>query len=217
MLRREVRTSMLHRTALFLGVWFILALLRAVVGPGWPGVAPGDAVFVVLAFILVPIVAFFAAYARSAAFRAFVESIDLRWLVLAQYTRVIGGVFLIYEASGRLPAGFALPAGWGDVAIGLAAPLVMLAIHARAPGARPLFYAWSALGILDLLMALSLGLLYSSSPLGVLRGEITMDPVSFFPLALIPTFGLPLFLIVHFATLLRVRELRGTLAAGAPA
>ncbi|HJY61231.1 MAG TPA: hypothetical protein VJ418_33025, partial [Streptosporangiaceae bacterium] len=49
--------------------------------------------------------------------------------------RVAGVVFLFYLALGHLPALFALPAGLGDIATGIAAPLVALRL-AQGPGRR---------------------------------------------------------------------------------
>jgi hypothetical protein len=45
------------------------------------------------------------------------------WLIGIQLYRVLGLNFLVLYALGRLPAEFALPAGVGDVIVGLAAPL----------------------------------------------------------------------------------------------
>ena len=49
--------------------------------------------------------------------------------------RVEGVVFLIMMALGHLPALFAVPAGLGDIAAGIAAPLVAYSL-ARGPSAR---------------------------------------------------------------------------------
>jgi hypothetical protein len=45
-------------------------------------------------------------------------------LALPHTLRVVGVLFLIVMAQGHLPAAFALPAGLGDIAIGVAAPFV---------------------------------------------------------------------------------------------
>jgi hypothetical protein len=47
-------------------------------------------------------------------------------LKLPHTPRVAGVAFLLYMALGYLPALFALPAGLGDIAAGIAAPLVAL-------------------------------------------------------------------------------------------
>jgi hypothetical protein len=50
-----------------------------------------------------------------------------------------------------------------------------------------------------------MGILASASPLGILAGEITTQAMGKFPLSLIPTFIVPLLLILHLITLGRVR------------
>lgn len=74
-----------------------------------------------------------------------------------QLYRAIGVVFLIVLAQGQLPAHFALPAGWGDIAVGLTAPLLALALVRRIPGAVRLAFSWNVLGLLDLAVAISMG------------------------------------------------------------
>ena len=68
---------------------------------------------------------------------------------------------------------------------------------------------WNVLGLLDLVMAVSLGILTSRSSLGILAGTTTSAVVVAFPLSLIPTFLVPVDLILHLITLSRVRRLWG--------
>jgi hypothetical protein len=135
----------------------------------------------------------------SARVRAWVHGLDLRVLVTMQAWRTMGFAFLVLAAMGRLPAGFALPAGLGDVAIALTAPFVA----AGLPRGRRTFLVWTALGIADLLVAVSLGVLYSQSAWGVLADGVTTAAVADFPLALIPVFLVPLSLITHLLSLVR--------------
>src|SRR5580658_6429259 len=71
--------------------------------------------------------------------------------------RVEGVAFLILMALGHLPALFALPAGLGDIAAGLAAPLVAYRL-ARGAGRRVALW-FNAFGMTDLISALTLGAL----------------------------------------------------------
>lgn len=207
-----MRRQALRGTIAFVGIWFAAALFRAVFDLLNPAQAAGQTPLILAAYIVVPVVSFLFAYRRSPAFRALVDGIDLRWLVLAQYVRTAGIVFVLYEAWGLLPAGFALPAGWGDFIVGMTAPLVALAIGLRLSGARSAFFLWSAAGIVDLVAAVSLGLLHSPTPLGILRGPVSIDPINWFPLSLVPNFGVPMLLILHIAALLRARELSTAVA-----
>jgi hypothetical protein len=133
-----------------------------------------------------------------------VSSLDLRLLSLAQSTRVIGLVFVILHHQGLLPGVFALPAGWGDFAVGITAPLV--ALYWKRPFPRRTFIAWNVLGILDLVLAVILGALASATPAGVLAGDVSTRLMGQLPLSLIPTFGVPLLLIFHLICLIRVRQ-----------
>ena len=64
--------------------------------------------------------------------------------------------------------------------------------------------AWNVLGSLDLVLAVSLGVLASATPVGLLAGDVTTRLMGQFPLSLIPTFFVPLLLIFHLIALSRV-------------
>jgi hypothetical protein len=109
--------------------------------------------------------------------------------------RVAAVAFLITMALGHLPALFALPAGLGDIATGIAAPLVARRL-AQGTGRRTALWL-NAFGLTDLVVALTLGTLVGfqlihTSPSGA--------PVSGMPLALIPTVDVPLLLALHLAS-----------------
>jgi hypothetical protein len=53
-----------------------------------------------------------------------IEAVPQDWIVGVQLYRALGLMFLVLYAVGRLPGAFALPAGIGDVIVGLVAPLV---------------------------------------------------------------------------------------------
>jgi hypothetical protein len=140
---------------------------------------------------LTPIVLFLAWIISSATFRQFALSLSPRTLTLVQSWRIAGFTFLALAAYGILPGLFALPAGWGDIAIGATAPFV--ALRLAAPGHRRSFIAWQFLGIADLVTAVVLGPLASVlNPHGIAAGAMTVLPMS-----LIPIFAVPLFLILH--------------------
>ena len=70
------------------------------------------------------------------AWRRTVAAIPHSTLVGVQFFRLIGVLFLVLYSVGTLPGYFALPAGWGDAAVGVAALLVGYALFRDAPGAR---------------------------------------------------------------------------------
>lgn len=75
-------------------------------------------------------------------------------LILWQTDRVMGVAFLVAFAKGALPSGFSLPAGIGDVAIGLAAPWVAANLAMQKPHSKVIARWWNYLGIFDLVLAL---------------------------------------------------------------
>ena len=124
-----------------------------------------------------------------------------------QAWRWAGLGFLYLYAHNVLPAVFALPAGLGDMAIGVTAPWIILAL-VRQPGfaTSSAFIRWNLFGILDLVVALSIGALSALLATGA-PGEISTAPMATLPLLLIPAFLVPLFLMLHTAALLQSRQL----------
>jgi hypothetical protein len=179
--------------------WFAAALSASALGAfrapaGTPPVAIG------LAAGAPPLAAITLAVGSSR-FRAWAARLDLRFLTLLQTWRVAGLAFLALAAVHALPAGFALPAGLGDVTVGLTAPLVATFVIGRSDR---LFLAWTALGIADLITAVTLGILYSNSPAGVLRGDVGTDLMATLPMSLIPAFGVPITLVAHILSLINL-------------
>jgi hypothetical protein len=93
------------------------------------------------------------------------------------------------------------------MAIGVTAPWIILAL-VRQPGfaARGAFIRWNVLGILDLLIAVSIGAVSALFATGA-PGEISTAPMATLPLLLIPAFMVPLFLMLHAAALMQSRQL----------
>jgi len=101
---------------------------------------------------------------------------------------------------GILPGAFALPAGWGDVAIGLTAPLVSMKLVTRSR--RGAFILWQIFGMLDLVTAVGMGTLSRF----VSSNQVTTAPMTVMPLSLIPTFAVPLFFILHIICIAQARR-----------
>jgi hypothetical protein len=62
----------------------------------------------------------------SPSMRQFALSLNPRTLTFLQSWRFAGYTLLALYFLGLLPGGFALPAGWGDVAIGITAPFAAI-------------------------------------------------------------------------------------------
>lgn len=188
-----------------LAVWFVLVLSLGASGVfvGTPGTPP-------IAIAIgsgAPLLLFFAWLRLSQSFRDFVLALDLRLVAGMQAWRWAGLGFLALYAHDVLPAMFALPAGLGDMAVGFAAPWIILGLVRRSDfAASPAFIRWNVLGILDLVVAVSLGALNATLSPGTPR-EISTAPMATLPLVLIPAFLVPFFLMLHTAALMQSRQI----------
>lgn len=193
-------------TGLVLAVWFALAVAGNVTGVFWAN--PDRPPIALLAAVAVPPILFALAYRSFDRFAAFVRTIDLRLLTAVQSWRVIGGVFLVLHAQGLMPGLFAYPAGGGDLLVGGLAPFALIALIRRSPGWHRGLIALNLLGLLDFVGAIGTGLLASPGPLGILQGAVSTEPLRQLPLSLIPTFGVPLWILVHIAALIQLHRPR---------
>jgi hypothetical protein len=202
-------TSMKTAKVLTIGgvaLWFTFALVMSLGGRFQAGAA-NPPLPLGLTF-LVPIIVFVMAYLSSASLRAFANGLDLRLVTGAHIWRLIGFDFLYRYLRGQLPGGFALPAGIGDILVASTAIPMALAISRKAPSARQKFVAWNVFGIIDLTVAVGTGILFSKSALGILVGDGPSTYImSDFPRAIIPTFFVPLFILLHVLALARRNEI----------
>jgi hypothetical protein len=183
------------RALIALVAWFFLTIWIGVSGA--LGGANGKPPIGLGAAIGIPLLVF----ALDARFggplsRAFAR-IDLPTLTALQTFRVGGAFFLIAYAQGTLPGAFALPAGIGDIAIGLAAPFVAGAVANRRRSHLALATIFNLAGLLDLVTAVFAGVTHSRSAFGVFAGAVTTDQLAHYPFSLIPTFFVPLAVILH--------------------
>lgn len=185
-------------TAGLIAAWFVFAIAASTLhifktDPNLPPLPLGLAA-------LAPLVIFLVWFATSTGFRQFTMSLNPRILTFVQSWRIAGLTFLTLYAAGLLPGAFALSAGWGDIAIGATAPLaaIKLASFHRRGG----FISWQILGMLDLVNAVALGTTARLiSPHGITTAVMTVLPMS-----LIPTFAVPLFLMLHIICIVQARQ-----------
>ena len=97
-----------------------------------------------------------------------------------------------------MPAIFALPAGYGDMFIGATATFA--AWKLANPGHRSSFIFWQALGITDLVAAVTLG-----TTARLFSPASSMEPMTLLPLSLVPTFFVPLLLMLHVIAIAQAR------------
>ncbi|HLE26647.1 MAG TPA: hypothetical protein VI793_00925 [Anaerolineales bacterium] len=119
-------------------------------------------------------------------------------VIALQSWRIEGAAFLVLMVLGQLPPLFALPAGLGDLFVGLTAPFVARML--LRPGARRWAIAWNLFGLADLAVAVGLGVT-TTPPTQLFFTTPTSVAITAFPLAIIPTFLVPLSIMLHLVSL----------------
>jgi hypothetical protein len=143
---------------------------------------------------------------RSELANRMLDAVPQPWLVGVQLYRALGVIFLVLYAAGQLPGLFAWPAGVGDIAVGLLAPLVGIA-YARAPLENAgLVRGWNLFGILDLIVAVTMGFATAPSALRLIDVQPTSETMTVLPMVLIPAFLVPLSIVLHAASLVKLRR-----------
>jgi hypothetical protein len=181
-----------------IAAWFVFAVSAASLNlfkgdPSLPPLALGLAA-------LLPIAAFLLWFWASRGFREFAFSLNPRTLTFVQSWRLGGFTFLVLYSAGILPGAFALPAGWGDIAIGATAPLVAMGLVSF--NRRGSFILWQIVGMFDLVLAVTMGAAASILwPHGVNTAVMAA-----LPLSLIPTFAVPLLLMLHIICIAQARH-----------
>ena len=129
----------------------------------------------------------------SRRFNEVIGGIPLHWLIGLQFYRIIGIAFILLWLAGSLPPAFAHSAGWGDIFVGVTALIVSFYVYKNRVHALTYATAWNVIGILDIVAAIALG---ASLPI-----------MSQFPMALVPSFLVPMSITLHLFALKRQTEL----------
>jgi hypothetical protein len=188
-----------------LAAWLVLTAVLASTGAYRP--ASAEAIPPVGAVLLAGLVGLVAAVAASPRLRRTLASPAAQASLLGlQVWRIEGAVFLILLWLGQLPALFAEPAGIGDLFIGITAPWVARNLASgesgsHAAGRRGLAVAWNLLGLADLALAVFLGTTTNPGRLALFPTTPTSEVMAAFPMAVIPTFLVPLSIGLHLVSL----------------
>ncbi len=194
---RRVAATVTVTTAVVLGGWLGVSGLLARAGVYRQD--PGEAVPWFLVAVAGTLIALLVATRIPIVSRILADPGTPARLALPHTLRVVGVLFLIAMAQGHLPAAFALPAGLGDIAIGVAAPFVARRL-ARGIG-RAGAVRFNVLGIVDLVVAGIIGFLLFQ----LVEVTPSTAPLFVLPLALVPTTAVPLAVALHIVSLRRLR------------
>jgi uncharacterized membrane protein len=182
---------------IFLGLWLVLTTILAMAGDYQPIAhkPPALGYDMLLSLVFMGAAIIFIPGLRQIFWHEGTQAS----LIAVQIWRIEGVIFLILMVLKQLPALFAVPAGIGDLFVGLTAPLV--ARYFNHPGGRQRAIIWNLLGILDLINATSMAMLTIPGPFRLFYTSPTSSLVTYFPVALIPTFLVPLSFMLHLISL----------------
>jgi hypothetical protein len=119
-------------------------------------------------------------------------------LIAVHSWRIVGIVFLWGMTHALLDPAFAVPAGVGDVLIGMTAIPFAIFVWRGYSWSKYAVVVWSVLGIADLVNAVTLGV--------ITNPDFQTSTMTTFPWILVPTVGVPLALALHGITLYRLRN-----------
>jgi hypothetical protein len=189
------------------GLWIGLAIALSSTGIYAVTSTPVPAIGVIAGL---PLLAAGLAVLWSARVREALLALPLPLLVGLNTMRIFGALFLLLAAEGRLSGPFPQSAGWGDVIVGLTAIPLTIAIARSPKGNRGALLAWNLFGTLDLVAAVTLGIMSApGSPLQLLGGTVGSTAVTALPWSNIPSLLVPFYLITHgviFARLARANR-----------
>ena len=202
-LRPQTRGLSGRAVLLCAGVWLLIATVVSASGAVARLRPPGpQALLFALALTLLALGAWLPAV------REWRLSIDWRVFPAAHLGRAVaGGTFLLLVGRGELPRDF-LQAGVGDVLVAVLALTLLMFVRPEHRRARGLYLAWNVFGLVDILLVLATGVRLGMRNPDVIAGFGRL------PLALLPTFYVPIVLATHVWLFGRLwRERAGVTAA----
>lgn len=178
-------------------VWLLLALLTGASGL-LASIPPPFPQVVLLSLVTSLLLLFW----RSLLFREWLLTVDIRVLILIHLSRFIGIYFLILHSRGDLPYAFAVPGGWGDIAVAATAIPVSLFLQNEGAISRRILFLWNVFGLVDILLVIA-----TASRLAMANPE-SMVALTRLPLSLLPTFLVPIIVFTHIIIFIRLLSSR---------
>ena len=126
-----------------------------------------------------------------------------------------GGEVVLW-ADGAIPWEFALPAGIGDVAVGLMAMFTLNRLRNGSVTAQAWVRRTNIAGLTDFAIAIGAGLLSAPGIAQLLAADRPNELINLYPLVLIPVFAVPVFLAVHILSIRQSRVHRTAAASRDP-
>jgi hypothetical protein len=213
---RERAAAWLTVTACFI-LWFATIYALAVRGTFRP-VGGANRILPALPLaIVLPVVAGLVLLTRSKRIGALLDATPPSWLIGLQVYRILGGVFLANWLQGSIPAAFALPAGIGDITVGLLALPAALWVSTGLPVGRKVGVWWNVLGLADFAVAIAMGMTTSPGRFQLFAHSHPNAQLGTFPTVMIPAFAVPLSILLHALSLRQLGRLASREAGVHPA
>jgi len=179
-------------------VWYLAATGSFQVVPGAPRLPRLPFAIFLPVIVGLPLLL----WSRSVA--AVLDATPASWLIALQVYRVFGGIFLVSWLNGKVSGAFAWPAGVGDMATGIMALPVALAVASGTAGGRRAGLWWNVFGLLDFTVAITMGNLTAPGPFQRFGFDIPTSLAGTYPTVMIPAFAVPSSILLHA---LSVRQL----------
>lgn len=146
-------------------------------------------------FIAAATLLYFLALVVSEGARHWTRGLELHALTLFHIWRILPGItFLILHQRRMLAGAFANQAGWGDIIVGITAPIVAGLFLEK----RPVLLLWHLAAMFDLCIAVAIAAGFGQSL------PAWLEPLRHFPLSLLPLFLVPLSLQAHIAAIYKI-------------
>lgn len=184
---------MTARVLITAAVWFLLAVL--VGASGLPASIPPPFPQAVLLGLVVALLILFWQWP---ALREWALSVDIRALVLVHVSRFVGVYFLVLYGRGELPWAFAVPGGWGDIAVAAAALAVAALAPTRGAAGWAIYGLWNVVGLVDILLVVA------TAARLAMADPASMRALTRLPLSLLPSFLVPIIIATHVVILARL-------------
>lgn len=198
----EQRLRIGRLTGAGLAAWFLFLAMTSVSGLYLDARQPRFLLYIVPALLAV------LALMRARWLRSAVEAMPSFWIPTLQTLRIGGGSSLFAAWSvGLAPWGMVLPAGIGDIVVGVTAAGVALLLARGVRWARPAALGWNVLGLLDILHTVFRAATSAPGPLRLFFEEPANRIPAVFPFVYLAGFIVPLTILLHFLSL---RQLAGT-------
>jgi hypothetical protein len=178
------------------GAW--VGLASGVAAAGKLAFSPDNPVPLIGVLFALPLLVVGVLALTSARVRAALMAVPMPLLVGVNSLRVLGVLFLLLAASGRLSGPFPYSAGIGDIITGV--PAVPLALRVARSGQLPAasVWRWNIFGTLDLIVAVALGLTSAAgTPFQLIHAGVGSEAMQYLPYCLVPTVLVPFYLITH--------------------